>query len=70
MFLRKKKIAARKHSVVLYAGAQPRGGGCRAAAPQTPQKLNFKIDFIDIMVSEVLRDLPFSRNQPLKSADD
>jgi hypothetical protein len=45
-------------------------GGCRAAAPQTPQNRNFKnTDFVD-MTSKVLRDLPFSRNQPLKSADD
>jgi hypothetical protein len=26
--------------------------------------------FADIMISKVLRDLPFSRNQTLKSADD
>jgi hypothetical protein len=48
-------------------------GGCRAAArqpPQIPQNLNLKnTNFVD-MVSKVLRDLPFSRNQPLKSAND
>jgi hypothetical protein len=27
-------------------------------------------DFVDTMITNVLRDLPFSRNQPLKSADD
>jgi hypothetical protein len=51
------------------------GGSRRAAAPShTPKrpKRKFKknIDFVDIMISKVLRDFPFSRNQPLKSADD
>jgi hypothetical protein len=32
--------------------------------------LNFKNpDFVDKMMSKVLRDLPFSQNQPLKSID-
>jgi hypothetical protein len=63
-------------------GAHPRGGvgGAaglqppQAAAPpphQTPRNRNLKNKyFIDIMIPKVLRDLPFSRNQPLKSADD
>jgi hypothetical protein len=43
--------------------------GCRH--PLNPQNRNLKItDFLDIMVSKVLLDFPFSRNQPLKSADD
>jgi hypothetical protein len=29
-----------------------------------------KTVFLDKMVSRVLRDLPFNRNQPLKTADD
>jgi hypothetical protein len=40
-----------------------RGAADRAAAPKTP-------DFVDIMISKVLRDLPFSRNHPLEWADD
>jgi hypothetical protein len=28
------------------------------------------MDIVAVMISKVLRDLPFSRNQPLKSADD
>jgi hypothetical protein len=44
------------------AGLQP---------PKTPQNRNLKnTDFVDIIVSKVLRGLPSSRNQPLKSADD
>jgi hypothetical protein len=27
-------------------------------------------DFVDMMISNIVRDLPFSRNQALKSADD
>jgi hypothetical protein len=47
----------------------PRGGGCCLAASPQPQRLKFqKTYFADIM-SKVLRDLPFSRNQPRKSAD-
>jgi hypothetical protein len=39
--------------------------------PQTPQNQNLKnTDFEDIMISKVLCCLAFSRNQPLKSADD
>jgi hypothetical protein len=45
--------------------------GSPAAPPETPQNRSLKnTDFEDIMMSDVLRDLPFSRNQPLKSADD
>jgi hypothetical protein len=48
-----------------------RGGGFRAATRPDPQTRNSKnTDFVDIMISKVLRDFPFSRNQPLKSADD
>jgi hypothetical protein len=49
------------------------GGAAGLQPPQTPQKPKFKkknTDFVDIMISKALRDLPFSRNQPLKSADD
>jgi hypothetical protein len=46
------------------------GGGGRAAPPQTLQNRNLKTNFIDMVISKVLRDIPFSRNQPLKSADD
>jgi hypothetical protein len=50
----------------------PKDRAVGAAGPQTPQNRNLKkksTDFVDT-ISEVLRDLPFSRNQPLKSADD
>jgi hypothetical protein len=46
-------------------------GGFPAAAPQTTENWNLRnTDFVDLVISEVLRDFPFSRNQPLKSADD
>jgi hypothetical protein len=53
-------------------GAHPNEGGAAGLQPpQTPQIRNFKnTDFVYITISIVLRDLPFSRNQPLKSADD
>jgi hypothetical protein len=53
------------------SGMHPRGG-CRATAPsQTQQNWNLKnTDFMDIMISNVLCDLPSSWNQPLKSAHD
>jgi hypothetical protein len=46
------------------------GRGCRAAAPQNPKNRNLKDTNFVNMISKVLRYLPFSRNQPLKSADD
>jgi hypothetical protein len=49
-------------------GAHPKGG-CRTAAP-SKSKFKKKTEFVDTIVSEVLPDLSFSRNQPLKSADD
>jgi hypothetical protein len=54
----------------LVRGAPKGGGGCRASAPSNPQnpKLKRNTDFVDTMISIVLRDLPFSWNQPLKSA--
>jgi hypothetical protein len=54
----------------LNTGAHPREG-CRAAGHPKPQNRFFKnTDFVDIIMSNVLRDVPFSRNQPLKSVDD
>jgi hypothetical protein len=53
------------------AGAHPRGGGLPGCTPQSAQNRNLKsTDFVDIIISKVLRDLPFSRNQPLKLADE
>jgi hypothetical protein len=53
------------------SGAHSRGGCRIVAPPQTPQNQNLKdTDFVDMIISKVLRDFPFSRNQPLKSADD
>jgi hypothetical protein len=39
--------------------------------PETPKNLNLKnTNFVDIVISNVLIDFPFSGNQPLKSAGD
>jgi hypothetical protein len=43
--------------------------GCSPAAPKPPKTEIKKTYFVDIITSKVLRDLPFSQNQPLKSAD-
>jgi hypothetical protein len=48
----------------------PGGGGCGAAAPTPkPPKPKFKRNVVNIVMSDVC-DLPFSCNDPLKSADD
>ena len=38
--------------------------------PTQIEELIKKTDFVDTMISIVLRDLPFSQSQPLKTADD
>ena len=44
------------------------GGGLQTGSPP---KAKFKItDFVDTVVSKILRDLSFSLNQPPKSTDD
>jgi hypothetical protein len=49
----------------------PKGGGLPGCSPSKHQNRYLKnTHFVDIILSKVLRDLPFSRNQPLKSADD
>jgi hypothetical protein len=52
-------------------GAPKGEGGATGLQPSNPPKPKLKeIYFVDIMISKVLRDFPFSRNQPLKTADD
>jgi hypothetical protein len=53
-------------------GPNKEGGAAGQQPPQThpKPKVKKKTDFVDIMISKVLRDFPFSRNQPLKSSDD
>jgi hypothetical protein len=58
-------------SSIFVQGRSPGGGGLPGCNPPNPQNRNLKSSgFVDIMVSKVLRDFPFSRNQSLKSADD
>jgi hypothetical protein len=53
--------------------AQPRKGaaGLQAHPIPRPQNQNLKnTDFVDTFILNVLHDLLFSQNQPLKLADD
>jgi hypothetical protein len=51
------------------SGANPRGGGAAGLQPApNPAKPKFKKHFVGT-ISKVLHDFPFSRSQPLKSAD-
>jgi hypothetical protein len=51
--------------------AHPRGGGGAAGLQPLLTKRNLKsTDFVDTTLSKVVRDLRFSQNQPLTSADD
>jgi hypothetical protein len=46
-------------------------GSCPVAeGPKPPSRNSENIDFVDITALKVLRDFRFSRNRPLKSADD
>jgi hypothetical protein len=59
-------------ALVSGSSGAPKGGGgglpvCSHPPHQAPQNRNLKnTDFVNIMISKVLRDLLFSRNQPLK----
>jgi hypothetical protein len=56
----------------IFIKSAPEGGRehCQAAVPPNPKNRNLKnTDFVDIMMSNILHDLPFSQNQPVKSAD-
>ena len=60
-----------QNKVYLHAGAHPKGrGGCWVAAPSTTNKIKKKTDFVNMVISNVSFDLPYSQNQPLKSGDD
>jgi hypothetical protein len=55
----------------LSSGAHPKWvlPGSTHPPPSPPQSKLQRTDLVDMVVSNVLRDLPFSWNQPLKSAD-
>jgi hypothetical protein len=72
MVLERKVLQCKRLSTnILQYQGRTQEETCRAGSPQTPQNRNLKkkTDFVDIMIQKALRDLPFSRNQPLKSAD-
>ena len=47
-----------------------RQGCAQVGLPQPPNRNIKNKGFVDTVISIVLRDLPFSRNKSLKSADD
>jgi hypothetical protein len=56
-----------------YAQGRTQRGlpGCSLPSPPPPPNPNLKnTDYVEAKISSVLRDLPISRDQPLKSADD
>jgi hypothetical protein len=58
-----------------FVQGRTQGGGAAAMQlhPNPPPQKNINLkntDFVDIRISEVLRDFPFSRSQPLNSTDD
>jgi hypothetical protein len=58
---------------VVNSRAQPRGGGVVGLQPPPPKPPKPKVKkdrFCEHVGIKVLRDFSFSRNQPLKSADD
>jgi hypothetical protein len=61
-------------SINLTQGRIQRGEGAagRLQPSPNPPKPKFKkrTDFVDILISKVILDLSFSRNQPVKSAGD
>jgi hypothetical protein len=61
-----------KTNIGLLVKGAPKGGDAGGLQlPQTLQYRNLKnTDFVDIMISKVLRDFRFGQNQPLKAADD
>jgi hypothetical protein len=69
-FVKINLLAANLVLLKFLPGEHPsRGGGSRAAAPLQIQNLR-NTDFVYTIIYKVLHDLPFSRNQPLKSPDD
>jgi hypothetical protein len=57
-------------TIVMKLRHGPTPGGACCTLPLSNQNLNRNIDFIDTMISNVLLDLPFIRNQSLQSAYD
>jgi hypothetical protein len=56
------------YKLLNHTGAHPKGGGLLGCSPS---KIEIKTTYFgNTIISNVLRDLPFSRNQPLKLAED
>ena len=61
IYIKQTTVARRRH---------PRGGRMPGCILFPCRNFSKNTDFFDIMISSVLRDLSFSRKQPLTSADD
>ena len=62
-----------QHAIKLYGGDIHGGtkGGLPVHSRKPPLHLKLKnANFVDTAISQVLHNLPFSQNYPLKSADD
>jgi hypothetical protein len=60
-----------QHGLYFVAGLHKREGAAGMQTHQPSQNRNLENrEFVDIMISKVLRDLPFGRNHPLRSAGD
>jgi hypothetical protein len=56
-------------SLNIYIGRTAKGGGLKPGSPK-PKKIKKKKIFVNTLMTNIFRDLPFSQNRTLKSADD
>jgi hypothetical protein len=61
-------VGSKQRSLPQTRGA-PKGAAGLQPSPNPPKPKFKTTDFVDMTISNVLRDSPFSGNQPLKSAD-
>jgi hypothetical protein len=52
-----------------YIAESTQGGAAGVQATPPPNEISKHRFFLDMLILNILLDLPFSRNQPLKSAD-
>jgi hypothetical protein len=64
------KASVRTTQQGMYQGRPQRGGLQPGTQPPSQSKFKRNTNFVNTVISVVLRDFPSSRNQPLKWADD